>query len=338
MARKTRRHGQELIGGAKLGEGHKGVVYDLQCMTGEESFCKILDTRKKDISGIILHGPSGRSTIGTTLVADFIKYIDRPGLIAKILKNKKTSTRKSMGRLVKRRIDDEVRTNIKIIKLFGLHGDKFLSIDPHLSFHGQAFVACTILYAGGNKTHVLFGQKCSELGSHGGVIVDKLLVDILKCIEYMGTIKIRHNDIKADNIMICDGAYKLIDWGNATFNNDLLPGLFCGPLAKYLMGSPVSRITGLIPKKLASKDPEMLKSELFTRHYIRSVLEFKALVKSGGAATYKGSHDLYGLGLTLIQLCVRYKLDCAKYDTLIGLLMGYSGFTASDALKLLLKN
>jgi len=156
MGRKTRR----LHGGAKLGEGSKGIVYDLQNTADGKNFYQILNMQKNDISGIILHGPSGRKAIHGDDVMNFIKYIDKPHRIAKILKHHGARTRKSIGgKRIKQGVDDEVRSNLKLLKIFGSKGAKFLVIDPHLTFKGHAFIACTITYAAGPPTHVLFGTK-----------------------------------------------------------------------------------------------------------------------------------------------------------------------------------
>ena len=65
-------------GGALLGEGSKGIVYDL---SGDESFYKWLTNQ--NIERIQLHG------VGRVPVQEFIEYLrDKPNRIAKIIKQR----------------------------------------------------------------------------------------------------------------------------------------------------------------------------------------------------------------------------------------------------------
>ena len=285
-------------GGALLGEGSKGIVYDL---SGDESFYKWLTNQ--NIERIQLHG------VGRVPVQEFIEYLrDKPNRIAKIIKQR---TYKKNG-TNKRSLEDEIWNNMKILKLFGRKGTEFLTIDPELEFNGQPFISCK-LFSKGVATSVIFGKKCDK----SEFDLDALIIDVLECLKICSQKEINHNDIKLDNIMYCQGRYKLIDWGNATFNGKLRSGLFAGPAKRYLMGDDAVSAKRELIDKLAYKKPELLLYPLFTSLYTEIVEEFKE-------TDFKQlNHDLFGLGLTIVEALQKEQLDSKKYLGLCKMLTSY---------------
>ena len=227
-------------------------------------------------------------------------------------------------RTLKRSLDDEIHSNIKILTKFGEKGDRYLSINPHLVFDGIEFIACTISFHNTKPdTHVIFGQKCTTTKTD----LDKLLIDILESIDYMTKVEINHNDIKSDNIMMCEGKYKLIDWGNATFKDDIRGGLFAGPLNYYLSGSTEEKALEKLPEKLKRKCPDIYNSELFKAIYCKIESEFTKLAEKKAGhlhANYKGNNDLFALGITIIEIVIRDNLKEEKYLELIQILTSYT--------------
>lgn len=327
-------------GGAKLGEGSKGIVYDLNCKQDEESFCKIIESWSDDISGLELYSKDGKHKLDPVKTLGFIKYIsNKKNRIVKILKERKykpiTMKTAKGKRTVKRSLDDEIHSNMKILTKFGEKGDRYLSINPHLVFDNIEFIACSISFKHNITpvTHVIFGQKCTT----GKTDLDKLLIDILECIDYMTKLEINHNDIKSDNIMMCEGKYKLIDWGNATFKDDIRGGLFAGPLKYYLSGSTETNALEKLPRKLKRKCPDIYNSELFKAIYSKIESEFTKLAEKKAGylhSNYKGSNDLFALGITLIEIVIRDNLKEEKYLELIQILTSYTNpATPESALK-----
>ena len=316
-------------GGAKLGEGSKGIVYDLNCKKDEESFCKIIEGWSDDISGLALYSKDGKHKLEPAHILAFIKYIsNKKNRIVKILKDRKymsVTMKTAKGkRTLKRSIDDEIHSNMKILTKFGEKGDRYLSINPHLVFENIEFIACTISFKNNIKpaTHVIFGQKCNT----GKTDLDKLLIDILESIDYMSKFEINHKDIKSDNIMMCEGKYKLIDWGNATFKDDIRGGLFAGPLKYYLSGSTEEKALEKLPEKLKRKCPDIYNSELFKAIYSKIESEFTKLAEKKAGylhANYKGNNDLFALGITIIEIVIRDHLKEEKYLELIQMLTSY---------------
>ena len=307
-------------GGAKLGEGSKGIVYDINSPDGV-SFYSIIKSRAEIITKIMLYSPDNKHLIGKKDIPSFINYIHTTkNAVAKIIK-----TRKQTGKISPFKIqnDDEVRSNNKIIQKFGKYSKKYLTIYPDLIFKDVSFIACKIYY-NTNKIpdYVIFGDKCGLIEK---VNIDILIVDILECLKFTENKTILHNDIKPDNIMYCNGRYKLIDWGNATFGDSMRGGTFMGPLKKYISGFSLQEAYDDIPFKVKKLYPHLYKSQAFKDLHNKIVDEFKILNNDRESLknNYKGNHDLFSFGFTILEIVVREQLDYTKYKGLIMLLTSY---------------
>ena len=82
------------LGGVKLGEGSKGIVYDVYGSEGEESFYSIINSKINDIEKIVLYSSNDTCAIGKSSVKYFMNYLKTTSnLIAKIIKKKVETTR-----------------------------------------------------------------------------------------------------------------------------------------------------------------------------------------------------------------------------------------------------
>jgi serine/threonine protein kinase len=218
------------------------------------------------------------------------------------------------------------------MNILGEASDKYLTINPGLKFNGIKFYACHIVYKRSFKRkYIIFGKKCGFI-SH--IEIDTLIRDIIDILKLCEN-KVIHNDIKLENIMYCGGKYKLIDWGNATFNNELRGGLFMDPLKYYFCGGDIKDSIDILPRKMAKKYPDIYNSKLFKTTYERITEEFINLSKEQiQKNTYKGNHDLFSLGMTIIQIVITKHINPTKYIPLINLLTSYKNPpTISDALR-----
>lgn len=313
-------------GGAKLGEGSKGIVYDINSPDGELSFYSIIKSRADEIDKIILYSPDGRRLLGKKDIQPFINYIKTTrNAIAKFIKTNNTKKQTVKISHFKIRIDDEVRSNMKIIQKFGKYAKKYLTIYPNLIFKDISFIACKIYY-NSNKSpdYVIFGDKCGLIKK---VNIDQLIVDIMECLKFTENKTILHNDIKSDNIMYCNGRYKLIDWGNATFGNSMRGGTFMGPLKKYIAGYSLKESKEDIVVKVAKFYPYLYKSAVFKDINSKILAEFESLIENNDKQSlknnYKGNDDLFSLGFTILETVFREKLDYDKYKELIALMTSY---------------
>lgn len=317
-------------GGALLGEGAKGIVYDTYDPDKAKSFYTILSNKIKRISQIVLYSDSEKKyTVERSSLADFIEYLKTTnGTIAKLIKKPRTDTRKLK---YKKRVDDELHSNIKIINMLDSYSDKYLTIDPGLTFNGLKFYSCCIFYTKPVKRqYVIFGKKCGYIFQ---LDLDILISDILAILKLCEN-KVKHNDIKFENIMYCDGRYKLIDWGNASFKEELRGGVFMGPLKNYLCGVSIKDSINDLPKRLAKRYPEMYHSKLFKHIYAKIIAEFNTIIEKQSEMelmnSYKGNHDLFAFGMTILQILIKKNLAVAKYIPLIELLTSYKDTVSVD--------
>jgi len=324
----VKRYTLKLRGGALLGEGSKGIVYDLKSNDKSANFFHILSGRADDVSGITLYGPSGKHALGAGEVSEFVKFIGtKSDRIAKIIKNRifrpLRITTSTGVKTIQRQLDDEIWTNLRLLKLLGQ--TKFLSIDPQLKFNNTTFIACAIKSkSGARPMYVIFGKKCKEI--QGAINLDKLILDVLECLVAMKHSKINHNDIKPANIMVCGGRYKLIDWGNATFGAKTRSCLFAGPLNNYLKGYSKTTVIQHMDEDFTRKFPELLEAAAFKRVYERIVAEFNMLAQQSRTylfANYTGNSDLFAFGLTICSIVVHEGLDENKYAAFIDMLTSY---------------
>jgi serine/threonine protein kinase len=222
-----------------------------------------------------------------------------------------------------------------IIEKFGIYSKKYLTIKPNLLFGDISVVCCKIIYDSKKEpTYIIFGEKCGLIKQ---VNLDKLINDILECLKFTEKKSILHNDIKYENIMYCDNRYKLIDWGNASFHNIQRGGLFTGPLKKYMTGHTLEESRNDLHTKLASRFQSLYDSKIFKEVHNRILNEFDIILTKTNdreklKRDYKGNHDLFSFGLTILHIVVLENLDYNKYSRIIMALTSYiSPMTASRA-------
>jgi serine/threonine protein kinase len=324
MARTTRKNG-----GAKLGEGQKGIVYDISSPDGEESLYSILQSRAHNIESITLYSLNDKISLSKQDFSPFINYIGTiHNKAAKIMKEPRpeiTLKNKKSIMLKKKRIDDEIRSNIRIVNLFKKDAETYLAMNPKLVFKNTKFLSCKFVYRNPkSRMYVLFVNKCT--GFKNKTNLDQLIVNILECLQIAEEKNIQHNDVKIDNIMYCDGKYKLIDWGNATFGGKMRGGLFTGPFKDYLILSSISQAEASLPLKVEKYYPELYKSDLFKSVYSRIASEFLKVINGkriNELQAYYVNHDLFALGLTILEVANREQLDYKKYSRIIDMLTSY---------------
>ena len=109
----------------------------------------------------------------------------------------------------------------------GLYGteaniDNYLTTIP-LKYQTRNIIG--VQYIGSNTQvllNVLFNKICNNKFYKDKIDIIKFCKDILESLIILNGKGYRHNDIKIDNIVNCDGKFKLIDWG------------YCRPLDKYI--------------------------------------------------------------------------------------------------------
>jgi len=296
----------------KLGEGFHGIGYtvknfykllktiditNVDLFTTEEDSVKLSD--KKDIEAFV--------TFMSTL----------EDVIVKVFKNQVLLTMSTIDANIKEEID----INRDIIKLFKQRASDHLTVAPITGFRGLKLLGCVITESDGTMIYATMGHLCN---TKFNVTSPEFMLDILNTISILQKQNMQHNDIKPDNLVLCDDRYKLIDWGQAGPLDKIYIGdfIYSNPIKWYIRG-----YTGFISRKLMDirarfVDRAYEKSSMYQEQYKRITEEFKTVIDKNSdrkslMKIYKKSFDIFMLGMTFLYKVYQFKLDYEKYKPLI---------------------
>ena len=316
---KTRKHKRNTLkGGEFLGEGAQGKTYNAGCVSTGESFCKILkDAPITEITVYVERGP----VILTSKedIAEFVEFTQGlGGAIAKLFKHKGAKSDIAQQKLL-----DEIRTNQHIASLYGKDADQFTTVAPVKAFRTHSVYGATIKIAKQPEIYAVFGRRCNNKYR---VQLKQFLIDILASLILLNDRGYYHNDIKLDNIVLCEDNYKLIDWGAATpmLLKEKTHGslLTTSPMRWFLFGYNQFISTSIIGTRTYYGNYVVYKSPHFQENVARINREFyDALKTTTDRATlferYKESFDVFMTGMTALHSVILYNLDYATYKDVI---------------------
>jgi len=297
-------------GGALIGKGTIGIVYDL-CES--ESLCSI---NPDDIKDITLYTTTGKEKESNP--SDFFKELTKiKGRIVKIfMRTDKNKTNEQL----KHKMEEELKQNRTIVNLYGDKSSDFLTLDP-ISYKDKRVLGIIIKKHNGQKLFAIFGSKCNNNYS---VDIDKIIEQILESIVILQKNKYQHNDIKVKNIVFCADRYKLIDWGFASSIHTIQIGadIITSPVKMYISGLPKKEAEKILMIRNMVKNKEYASSNMFVENYERIVEQFKNQTDSRKdlLTKFKYSFDTFMLGQTVLRLVYENKLDYKKYKPMIELL------------------
>jgi serine/threonine protein kinase len=296
---RRRRTVRQQRGGAILGEGAKGITYNL-CKDDKLSFCDDLD--RMNIRKITLFTIDGVETISDPdTIQSFVSFLrTKKDNVAKIMKPTGifiSTTRKEF--------DNEIRENKHIIKLYGKHVEKYLTIAPIKGF--KKYNIFGAMFEGTSTTYAVFGSKCNNKYE---IVLPGFLIELLESIIILQENEYEHSDIKLDNIVKCSDRYKLIDWGTAAImnrKNKPRSLLTTSPLRWYCYDwtLPSSGCIFLMHWKARNVLKDTSNSTLFKEITKQIEHEFYEVLKQGLSRDalyekYKYSFDLFMLGMTIV--------------------------------------
>jgi serine/threonine protein kinase len=298
-----------------LGEGVHGKTYRLSYNSRGNTFYKHVAAHKIDYINLYVTNNEGNVILQTNKeINDFMKYLhSKSDVIAKIFKNTFYYT----GLTPKQDFEIEINTNKKIINLYGKNANKMLTVSPITGYNNLKILGMNVKFTSGKEIYVAFGTECRNKYE---IDADKFLVEILESLVILQGANYQHNDIKLDNIVLCDNRYKLIDWGQAGPFDDLNFGemMYTDPIKWYLKGAPIFVAKSLMHLSSGFKNSGYRSSELFGEIYntinaeidtvLNTVKDSKTLLKM-----YRKTFDIFMVGMTLIHAVYTYKLDEHKY-------------------------
>jgi len=306
-----------------LGEGFHGRTYRLSYNSRGNTFYKHVKAHK--IDSINLYVANKEETVllsSNTEINDFMKYLhSKTDVIAKIFKNTFYYT----GMTPKQDFENEISTNKEIIKRYGKNANKMLTVSPITGFNNLKIQGMHVILMSGKELYVAFGTECRNKYA---MDADKFLVEILESLVILQAANYQHNDIKLDNIVLCDSRYKLIDWGQAGPFDDLNFGemMYTDPIKWYLKGAPMFIAKSVMQVSSGIKNSGYRSSELFSEIYstisaeidtvLNTVKDTKTLLKM-----YRKTFDIFMVGMTLVHAIHTYKLNAHKYLPLAKMLI-----------------
>jgi hypothetical protein len=299
-------------GGDKLGEGAHGVAYDVNSDEGD-SLYSIL--QNKNITKITLFTEDSKThTLSNEEDIDkFVNFLSTvKDKIAKIFK-------KVIFVDIKKDFEIEVESNQKVIKLYKPKSSRYTTTTGLTGFFKSPISASIIDIDNKQKIFAIFGTRCSSVKS---IDPDKFILDILESLSKLQTKGYYHNDIKLNNILVCnDDEYKLIDWGSLQpidkFFATSAP--FTNPLKWYIKGySAISSIM-IMEKYVNPKSSKIafLRTDIYKEFKKRVKSEFNEVVKVYTREQLKerqaNTEDTFTFGCAVLEIIHKFNLKDKKY-------------------------
>jgi serine/threonine protein kinase len=211
---------------------------------------------------------------------------------------------------------DEITINREVVRRYGSHAAAYLTVAPIKGFRSLNLMGA-VLTRGTMHTYMIFGHKCNN---HYDMHVNMLLSNVVDSLCVLHKAKFLHNDIKLDNIVLCDSRYKLIDWGRAGTIDNLIQGTLTttNPVKWLLMGVPAKACVPALKLRTRMLHPSYSYSSLFERVYSRIQDEFNIVTAKPFSYerlshTYVPCFDVFMTGMMLLHAIHVYKLDEATY-------------------------
>lgn len=325
-----------------LAKGKHGAAYDLGRKNGVLLF-DILDKEIANVASINLYGLDKKTTKSINTHEEIKQFNDflnnTKNKIVKVMKNDSKFNKEKM---IEKDFNEEIVLNRKVIDIYGKKSKTFLTVQPIGTFKHVDLIAALVTLNNGEKMHLIFGHKCDN---NFKLNMRKMVVDILESFVVLQKKGYQHDDVKIDNIVLCEDRYKLIDWGKMRSNERVtirtIFGLNHSPILLYLYsgnkyGSKDSFISKLPEnftfglEKFLIKHfdknlkwvKEMIDFPLFKETIERVGLELQLIVKMYPNsdklnAKYKNTYDIYMFGIAIIYAIFKYKLNPDKYKPLV---------------------
>lgn len=325
-----------------LAKGKHGAAYDLGRKNGVLLF-DILDKEIANVASINIYGLDKKSTKSINTPEEIKQFNDfLNNTKNKIVKVMKTDSKFNKEKIIEKDFNEEIVLNRKVIDIYGQKSKTFLTVQPIGTFKHVDLIAALVTLNNGEKMHLIFGHKCNN---NFKLNMRKMVVDILESFVVLQKKGYQHDDVKIDNIVLCEDKYKLIDWGKLRSNERVtlrtIFGLNHSPILLYLYSgnkygskdSLISKLPGNLTfglEKFLIKHfdknlkwiKEMENFPLFTETIERAGLELQLIMKMYPSsdklhAKYKNTYDIYMFGISIIYAIFKYKLNPDKYKSLV---------------------
>ena len=315
-----------------LGEGFYGITYNGRSNTLYSQF------KEEGIQSIHLYTIDKEHVlVDPQDIHDFLQYLKtQRDLLIKTYKTNFLLT----GSRRQDNFNVELAENKQILSVYGSKAKAYLTLYPITGFRSYKLLGASLQFQETSNIFMLFAHKCQNTFT---VKPDQMLKDLLKSLDILRKARYLHNDIKIDNIVLCDNTYKFIDWGQAGPFNQLHMGDMIGtsPIKWYLMGFPELYTDHIMALRTQMVNSDFRFSELFDEVHRQIQDEYHEIVASGPSfksltRTYTDTFDVFMLGMVLLRAIHLYKLDLGRWLPVVKALVSLKKpLNAKEALKLL---
>ena len=206
-----------MLGGRNISEGYIGLTMDLYNPDDNIDLYNLI--KKDNPNKMILYGIDKKYLIEEKLDLILEEIKGKSNYIAKKIKRGDLI----MG-LANKNFNNELNSVKDIYSFMGDNIKKYTTIKPLLNYNNTDIYALSY-----KKKYYLFQEKCMNTIDNINFTqkeFDKMIKDIYEQILILQENKYLHNDIKPDNIILCKGKYKLIDWDRAYYYKKLFKTLY----------------------------------------------------------------------------------------------------------------
>jgi serine/threonine protein kinase len=206
-----------MLGGRNISEGYIGLTMDVYNKDDNIDLYNLI--KKDNPKEIILYGIDKKYLLAEKLDYILKEIKGKSNFIVKKIKKGDLI----MG-LAAKNFNNEFNSVKDIYSFMGNKIKKYTTIKPLFNYNDIDIYALSY-----NKKYYLFQEKCMNTIDNLKFTqneFDKMINDINEEILLLQKHKFLHNDIKPDNIILCKGKYKLIDWDRAYYYKKLFKTLY----------------------------------------------------------------------------------------------------------------
>jgi serine/threonine protein kinase len=205
-----------MFGGKNISEGYIGLTMDVFNPDDKIDLYHLI--KKDNPKEIILYGIEKKYLVENLDI--ILKEIEgKTDFISKKIK-----TGDLIMGLAYKNFNNEFNSVKELFGFMGNNINKYTTIKPLFNYRGTDIYALSY-----NKKYYLFQEKCMNTIDNikfTQTEFDKMIKDVYEAILILQKNKFLHNDIKPDNIILCKGKYKLIDWDRAYYYKKLFKTLY----------------------------------------------------------------------------------------------------------------
>ena len=305
----------KLNGGRKINEGYKGITFDLYNPNDNIDFYTMFKESKPKT--ITLYGLNNK-----------IRTKDEYENILKALENKNNFIVKNFkrGYILAGKAKINFKNELYSIKSLSFIYRKKLSyytaIKPIFNYNDMDIYAISY-----DNKYFLFEEKCHKTLENIDFTqneFNKFIADIYESLLILQKNNFLHNDIKADNIILCDNHYKLIDWDLGFIKYKKFKSFMNGAGGNFIFNHPIKfynlglslyifKFFYYIFKKLNyNSDKWLYELNSFNMIYQKSLESAELLIEKNKARTVIKHYDMYSFATLIICLAEKNNLEYPK--------------------------